>query len=39
MAKSANLYAQIEPEVKKQAEAILNALAIPASTAITMFYK
>ena len=39
MAKSANLYARIEPEVKEQAEAILNALGIPASNAITMFYK
>ena len=39
MAKSANLYARIEPDVKEQAEAILNALGIPASNAITMFYK
>lgn len=39
MAKSANLYARIEPEVKEQAEAILTALGIPASNAITMFYK
>ena len=39
MAKTANLYARIEPDVKEQAEAILNALGIPASNAITMFYK
>ncbi len=39
MAKSANLYARIEPDVKEQAESILNALGIPASSAITMFYK
>lgn len=39
MAKSANLYARIEPEVKEQAESILSALGIPASSAITMFYK
>lgn len=39
MAKSANLYARIEPELKEQAEAILNALGIPASNAITMFYR
>ncbi len=39
MAKSANLYARIEPEIKEQAEAILDALGIPASNAITMFYK
>lgn len=39
MAKSANLYARIEPDVKEQAEEILAALGIPASNAITMFYK
>lgn len=39
MAKSANLYVRIEPDVKEQAETILNALGIPASNAITMFYK
>lgn len=39
MAKSANLYARIEPNVKEQAENILNALGISASNAITMFYK
>ena len=39
MAKTANLYARIEPEVKEQAESILNELGIPASNAITMFYK
>lgn len=38
-AKSANLYARIEPEVKEQAERILSALGIPASNAINMFYK
>ena len=39
MAKSANLYARIEPDVKEKAEDILAALGIPASNAITMFYK
>ena len=39
MAKSANLYARIEPDHKEQAENILTALGIPASNAITMFYK
>lgn len=39
MAKSANLYARIEPEVKEQAENILAQLGIPASNAINMFYK
>lgn len=39
MAKSANLYARIEPDLKEQAETILSALGISASNAITMFYK
>lgn len=39
MAKSANLYVRIEPDLKEQAESILAALGIPASNAITMFYK
>ena len=39
MAKTANLYARIEPNLKEQAEAILTALGIPASNAITMFYR
>ncbi len=38
-AKSANLYARIEPEVKEQAENILSELGIPASNAINIFYK
>lgn len=38
-AKTANLYARIEPDVKEQAENILSALGIPASNAINMFYK
>ena len=39
MAKTANLYARIEPEVKEQAEGILTALGIPVSNAINRFYK
>jgi len=39
MAKTANLYARIEPDVKEQAEIILDSLGIPASNAISMFYK
>ena len=39
MAKTANLYARIEPDVKEEAESILSALGIPASNAINMFYK
>ena len=39
MAKTANLYARIEPDVKAQAESILTSLGIPASNAINMFYN
>jgi len=39
MAKSANLYARIEPEVKEQAETILNQLGIPMSNAVGMFLR
>ena len=38
-AKSANLYARIEPDVKEQAESILAELGIPTSNAINMFYR
>ena len=37
--KTANLYARIKPEVKARAEDILNALGVPVSSAINMFYK
>ena len=39
MAKSVNLYAKIEPNVKEEAENILSTLGISASSAINMFYK
>ena len=39
MAKTANLYARIEPEVKEEAEQILSSLGISVSNAINMFYK
>ena len=38
-AKSANVYARIEPDVKEEAERILTMLGIPTSNAINMFYK
>ena len=38
MAKTANLYARIEPEVKEEAENILSSLGISVSGAINMFY-
>ena len=37
--KSANVAARVEPDIKEQAEAIMNRLGIPASTAINMFYR
>ena len=39
MNKTANLYARIEPDVKEEAEKVLDALGIPVSNAINMFYK
>ena len=39
MSKTANVTARVEPELKEQAEGILASLGIPASSAITMFYK
>ena len=39
MAEITNLYVNIEPDVKKQAENILSTLGISASNAINMFYK
>ena len=39
MNKTANLYARIEPDVKEQAEKVLDALGIPVSNPINMFYK
>ena len=38
-AKTANLYARIDPETKEQAERILDALGITSSMAINMFYR
>lgn len=39
MAKTANLYARIEPDLKNEAEAILVDLGVPVSNAINMFYR
>lgn len=38
-AKTANVLARVEPDVKEQAEAIMGKLGIPASTVINMLYK
>ncbi len=39
MAKTANLYARIEPNLKTEAESILGNLGIPVSNAINIFYR
>lgn len=39
MSKSATVQARMEPELKEKADAILSALGINASTAITLFYS
>ena len=39
MSKTSNLYVRIEPEVKEQAEKILDALGVTPSSAVNMFYK
>lgn len=38
-AKTANILARVEPDVKEQAEAIMAQLGIPVSVAINMLYK
>lgn len=38
-AKTANVLARVEPEVKEKAESILAQLGVPASTVINMLYK
>jgi len=39
MAKTATIFARVDPDVKKQAESILNELGIPMSNAIGIFLK
>lgn len=39
MAKTANVLARVEPEVKEQAENIMDKLGVPASVVINMLYK
>lgn len=38
-AKTANVLARVEPDVKEQAENIMNMLGVPVSTVINMLYK
>jgi DNA-damage-inducible protein J len=39
LAKSTNLFVRIEPELKAQAESVLDQLGIPLSNAVTIFLK
>ena len=39
MAKTANVMARVEPDVKEEAEKIMNQLGVPASVVINMLYK
>ena len=39
MPRTSNIYAQIEPELKEQAEAVLEQLGIPMSNAIGLFLR
>ena len=39
MARTANVFARVEPELKEQAESILNQLGIPKSNAVGMFLR
>lgn len=39
MAKTSNVFARVEPEIKEQAEAVLNQLGIPMSNAVSMFLR
>ena len=39
MAKTASVYVRIEPDVKEQAELVLEQLGIPMSNAVSMFLK
>ncbi len=38
-AKTANVLARVEPEIKEKAEAIMSKLGIPASVVINMLYR
>lgn len=39
MVRTSNIYVRIEPNVKAQAEAVLDKLGIPMSSAVSMFLK
>lgn len=39
MARTSNVFARVEPEIKEQAERVLNQLGIPMSNAVSMFLR
>lgn len=39
MARTANVFARVEPEIKEQAEQVLEQLGIPMSNAVSMFLR
>ncbi len=39
MARTSNVFARVEPEIKKQAEQVLDRLGIPMSNAVGMFLR
>ena len=39
MARTSNVFARVEPEIKEQAEQVLNQLGIPMSNAVSMFLR
>ncbi len=39
MARTSNVFARVEPEIKEQAEYVLNQLGIPMSNAVGMFLR
>lgn len=39
MARTSSVYARVEPEIKKQAESVLDQLGIPMSNAVSMFLR
>ena len=39
MARTSNVFARVEPDIKEQAETVLNQLGIPMSNAIGMFLR
>ncbi|MCM1300043.1 MAG: type II toxin-antitoxin system RelB/DinJ family antitoxin [Firmicutes bacterium] len=39
MNRTANIFARVEPEIKEEAESILNQLGIPMSNAVSMFLR